>query len=274
MIELPTLTRLRLPGHSRCLSSIQMGFLLSFAIGICRSPLALAQESQKEHPLIPAIKLTQQSQAVLNQVQDYEATLIKRERVKGQLLAQRIFMKLRPRPFSVYMKFEEPHAGREVLYVHGKNNNQLAVHEASGLTAIVGTVNLDPASPTAMAENRHPITHVGMHNMLAMLLEQWELESKYGEIDVQYYPNAKLGNAECEVIEVTHPRPRKQFNYHKTRLYLEKQSRLPIRIENYDFPRTEGERPPLAEEYTYLNVKANIGLTDADFDQGNPKYNF
>lgn len=245
--------------------------LFVFLMSAC--PLA-AQEPANQHPLIPAIELARASQAVLNQVQDYQATLIKRERVKGELLAQRIFMKFRYRPFSVYMKFEEPHAGREVLFVEGKNNNQMYVHEASALTAIVGTISLALDSPTAMAENRHPLTNVGMHRLMEILLAQWDLEAKYGEIDVKYYPNAKLGNADCEVIEVTHPRPRKQFNYHKTRLYLEKQSRLPIRIENYDFPPADGQQAPLAEEYTYLNVKANLGLTDADFDPRNPKYSF
>ena len=251
-----------------------MSVAVAFVAGFLVCGTAAAQDAPKEHPLIPAIELAKQSQAVLNNVQDYEATLIKRERVNGQLLAQRIAMKTRARPFSVYMKFEEPHAGREVLYVHGKNNNQLAVHEASGLTALVGTVNLDPAGTTAMAENRHPITHVGMHNMLILLLKQWDLESKYGEIDVKFYPNAKLGNAQCEVIEASHPQKRNQFEYQSTRLYIEKQSRLPIRIENYDFPAAPGGEPLLAEEYTYLNVKANLGLADADFDQNNSKYSF
>lgn len=248
----------------------------AFVLGwlILSSAVVLGQDPAGQHPLIPAIELARASQAVLNQVQDYQATLIKRERVKGELLAQRIFMKLRNKPFSVYMKFEEPHAGREVLFVEGKNNNQMYVHEASGLTAIVGTVSLALDSPTAMAENRHPLTDVGMHRLMDILLAQWDIESKYGEIDVKYYPNAKLGNADCEVIEVTHPRKRKQFNYHKTRLYLEKHSRLPIRIENYDFPAAEGQPAQLAEEYTYLNVKANLGLTDADFDPRNPKYSF
>ena len=28
------------------------------------------------------------------------------------------------------------------------------------------------------------------------------------------------------------------------------------------------------EEYNYLNLKINVGLTDADFDANNPEYNF
>ena len=31
---------------------------------------------------------------------------------------------------------------------------------------------------------------------------------------------------------------------------------------------------PVIEQYTYLNVKLNVGLADADFDSENPNYNF
>ena len=30
----------------------------------------------------------------------------------------------------------------------------------------------------------------------------------------------------------------------------------------------------LLEEYTYTNIKINVGLTDADFDTKNPNYKF
>ncbi len=32
--------------------------------------------------------------------------------------------------------------------------------------------------------------------------------------------------------------------------------------------------PELIEAYTYLNMKLNVGLTDADFDIHNPVYRF
>ncbi|MCP3695353.1 MAG: DUF1571 domain-containing protein, partial [Planctomycetaceae bacterium] len=35
-----------------------------------------------------------------------------------------------------------------------------------------------------------------------------------------------------------------------------------------------GAKPEVVEEYTYLNLKINVGLTEEDFDTKNPKYNF
>ena len=49
---------------------------------------------------------------------------------------------------------------------------------------------------------------------------------------------------------------------------------MPIRYAAYGFPPKEGEELPVIEEYTYLNLKLNVGLTDADFDHTNKQYAF
>lgn len=237
---------------------------------------AHAQEeaAAQEHPLIPAIQMARQSYEVVQQLKDYEATVVKRELINGRLISQRMRMKMKENPFSIYLFYEEPHPGRQVLFVMGQNDNQLLVREAAGVASLVGTVPLAVDSPQVMAENRHVITDMGMRRLLELLITQWDLESKYGECDVKFYPGAKMGNAECEVIESSHPRPRKQFPYHMTRVFFEKKSRLPIRIENYGFPMQPNQPAPLVEEYTYINVRTNIGLTPADFDRRNPNYSF
>ena len=39
-------------------------------------------------------------------------------------------------------------------------------------------------------------------------------------------------------------------------------------------PAKAGDPLPVIEEYTYLNLKLNVGLTDKDFDHTNEEYNF
>jgi len=39
-------------------------------------------------------------------------------------------------------------------------------------------------------------------------------------------------------------------------------------------PTGDGDRPTLVEEYTFTNLKTNVGLTDEDFSGMNPKYHF
>ncbi len=228
----------------------------------------------ERHPLAPALKIARSSRKSLEAVQDYHCLFIKRELINGALLTQTMEMKLREQPFSVYLKLQEPNAGREILFVKGQNDNRLLAHEGSGLKAIVGTVPLALDAPQVRAENRHPITSIGMRNLIDKVIAQWEFEGQYGETSVQYFPDAKIGGVSCPAIECSHPQPRRQFNFHITRLYIDSQSNLPVRIENYGFPAVPGQEPPLVEEYTYARVQTNIGLTNLDFSRDNPAYKF
>lgn len=232
-----------------------------------------ASSQTREHPLRPAIRIARGSLEKLQSVRDYEAVLTKRERINGELQHEVMRIKFREEPFSVYLKFGGENAGREVLYVEGRNQNNILAHEGSGLKALVGTVSLAPTSPEVLAASRHSITDIGLRNMLRMIIERWEDEADYGEVEVQYYHNARLGERACLVVECTHPRPRRQFRFHMTRLFIDKETQLPVRVENYGFPMA-GAMAPLEEEYTYSELRTNVGLTGTDFDRNNPSYAF
>ena len=56
-----------------------------------------------------AVALLNEARLHFQTVRDYECRLIKRERVKGMLLPQSVFaMKVRNKPFSVYMRCDSP----------------------------------------------------------------------------------------------------------------------------------------------------------------------
>jgi hypothetical protein len=227
-----------------------------------------------EHPLKPAIRLAQKGLDALADVKDYQATIARRELVGNELVVETMQMKFREEPFSVYLLFGGQNAGREVLYVDGRNDNKLMAHEGSGLTSFIGTISLAPDSPQVLKQSRHMITEIGLRNMIGAIITRWEEESRYGECDVKYYQNATLNERECLAIECTHPRPRRQFKFHISRLYLDKETGIGIRVENFGFPLQQGGKPVLIEEYTYSNLKTNVGLTDIDFDRSNPRYKF
>jgi Protein of unknown function (DUF1571) len=235
------------------------------------SPLS-AQEG-KEHPLAPAIKYAEQSHARAIGLGTYEASFQKRELVANSVINQHVRMKVRQQPFSVYMYFEAPHEGREVIYVDGRNNNNLLAHE-TGIASLIGTLELSPTGGQAMSENRYPITKAGIANLAKAVIEQWKKEQQYGETEVKYYKDAKVGKYSCKVIESTHPRPRRQFNFHMTRLWIDDESGLPVRVQQFGFPTSKNAKPPVIEDYIFSSIKSEVRLTDRDFDVNNPKYNF
>jgi outer membrane lipoprotein-sorting protein len=227
----------------------------------------------QEHPLREPLRLAAKSRQALNGVRDYSATFSKRELLGKKLTRQVMDAKIRHEPFSVYFRFRDPEPGREVIFVKGANRDRLLIHE-EGFKAIAGTLALGMNDPQVTKENRYPITMVGMAALLETIASQWEEETKYGDVTVKFYEQAKLGDVDCLVVESSHAQQRKEFRFQMTRLYFDKESFLPIRAEQYGWPKKSGEQPPLVEEYTYSNIRLNPGLSDRDFDTRNPEYRY
>ncbi|MCA9089102.1 MAG: DUF1571 domain-containing protein [Planctomycetaceae bacterium] len=231
------------------------------------------EDASDSHPLSPAIQKAFASLQSLDDVKSYTALLTKQEKFGRNLVKSRIELKLREEPFSVYLKFLEPMAGREVIYVNGQNNNQLQAHDA-GFRALFGTVSLEPEGSMAMDGNRHPITLIGMRKLAEVVLDQWLDELKLTGVTVNMFPNTRLGNTSCEMIETSYARPQAGVKFQMTRLYIDSKHGYPVRVQQYDFPDRRERNPSLAEEYTYSDLKTDVDLQDIDFSVKNPRYAF
>jgi hypothetical protein len=222
---------------------------------------------------------------ITQEIRDYTCTLVKRERVDGRLQGyQRIAAKIRHEqktgdeitvPFSVFLEFLAPASvqGREVLYVRGQNNNDLAARRGGRRNPNL-SVWLDPLGPMAMADNRYPITEIGIENLTKRLIEVVEEEREYNDGEIKIFRNAKLEGRPCIHIQMTHHVRRPNLRYHKARVLVDSELKIPVYFASYDWPREENGPPPVLEEYAYLNVQLNVGLTDTDFDVRNPDYDF
>lgn len=298
-----TLSKLQLAARSPYAS---LGILLS-AAGLGIVTLARAAEPQRErtdltqpvyrvaakvepvntHPLDAALNVARDGlHHIRSQVQDYTCTLVKRERVKGDLTDyEYMFTKIRNRkvadgkvvvPFSVYMYFLKPQnvRGREVVYVEGRNNNKMMAHEGGATGKLLPSVWLNPDGPLAMRGNLYPITEVGVENLVLQLISRGERDRARDECEVKFFNGAKINGRTCTLLEVRHPVPRPYFDFHIARVFIDDELNVPIRYAAYTWPQQEGAEPPVIEEYTYLDLKLNVGLTDADFDPDNSSYNF
>jgi hypothetical protein len=241
-----------------------------------QSRLTAAQPAN-EHPLAPALRWANQGLVGLQNIHDYSTTLVKRERISGKLNDyEYMFLKVRHKPFSVYMYFLGPASlkGREVIYVEGLNNGNMWAHTTGVQDTMLGTLSLKPNGFVAMQDERYPLTEIGLLNLVRRLVEVAQKDMKYGECEVKFYPGAKINKRTCTCIEVTHPVARRNFLFHLARIFVDEELNVPIRYESYDWPKTVGAKPELLEEYTYLNLKLNQGFADADFDIHNSNYRF
>jgi hypothetical protein len=228
-----------------------------------------------DSPISRALELIAECQARYKTLSDYTCTFYKRERVGGRLTGLHVMtMKVRCNPGSIYVKFQQPGAGREAIYVAGKNGGKVLAHDVGLNKLLAGTLLLDPTSARAMEDNRHPITEAGIGHLLDTLSDRWQKELNPEESVVVIHDDALVGQRHCTLIDVTHPHRRHHFLHHKVRVYIDKDLALPIRFEAYEWPKRTGAGGELAEEYTYMKLKLNVGLREIDFDTANPEYSF
>lgn len=217
---------------------------------------------------VPLRLLTEARQSYQN-VKDYSCLFVKRENIQGQLRPENVVeMKVRGQPFSVYLHWLGPQAiaGQEACYVAGRNNGQMRVH-ATGIRAVAGFVSLDPRDPRVMQNNRHPITDAGIGNLIERFSQRWENEKRLNQTQVRV-GEYDYNQRRCTRVEMIHPANNaNQFYAYRSVIYFDKDSHLPIRVENYDWPRQGGPADgELLECYSYVNLRLNVGLGEEVFN--------
>jgi len=220
-------------------------------------------------PLDQPIALLQEAKRNYSAVKDYTCTLVSQERVRGKLEEQSIMQfKMKTVPFSVYMKWLAPResVNQEVAFVLGKNNNKMRVRSVRlGEGKLLGFMSIDPNDPRVLERSRHNILEAGIGKMIDQNIAHWEKTRKIGQSKVDI-SEAKYNERDCICINITSMQRDANSYCYRTVIYLEKASKLPLRLENYDWPQTGGNPSgELMEMFSYVNLRFNVGLTNEDF---------
>ena len=229
-------------------------------------------------PLFPLLQEAKQMIADMEKnVRDYSAVLVKRERLGDKLSdCQCTFLKIRHKPLSVFLHFLAPEnsKGEEAIYVEGQNDNKILGHTTGITGKLVGTLALDPNGMIPMQGQRYPITEIGILNMTRRMAAFAEKNLHSFRGTVQVLRSVKVNDRDCTRIRIVHPVEHPEVRSFLVQVHIDNQLHMPIRYEAYAWLRKPDVEPELVEEYTYLQVKLNSGLTDADFDPRNPNYGF
>ncbi|MCE9548122.1 MAG: DUF1571 domain-containing protein [Planctomycetia bacterium] len=243
-----------------------------------------------EHPLAPVLRYALEIHGnIAEKVHDYRCRLVKRERVQGTLQTyQMMDVKLRHPaqdadgravPMAVYLKFLAPQkiVDREVVWVQGHNYGNLFATNGGAGALKTFTLILPPDSPKANEGTNYPISEIGILNLAERLIRDGLLHVRLDtrrECQVRTVDGAKVNGRLCKFIEVKFPEPRPGIKFHLAQIFIDQEQKLPVRYAAYGWPTTAGGEPKLLEEFTYVDIKPNVGLTDRDFDEKNPAYKF
>ena len=229
------------------------------------------------HSIDAVLEMARRSLKQVEAIRDYSCVFARREEVDGQL-RQREYMaiKVRHEPFSVYTFCLGPARpeGEEAIYVRGTNDDRVVAHSTGLRGRLAGTMSLQPKSRLLMAGSLHPMTELGIKNLLIRVIKIYDVELEYDDARVTFYHDRKINDRPCTCAQVVHPVKRPGRRFGLTRLFVDNERGIPVRFEAYGWPEQPGSEPPLIEEYTYLDVRLNRDLTDVDFDIRNPDYAF
>ena len=251
----------------------------------------LDDKANAKHALEPVLAIARESLGhIRSKVVDYRARMVKRERISGRLGDEsEMFIKVmkpktdersagnpegqKPNGLHVYLRFESPASvkGREAIWIDGRNGNKMIAHETGFLNLL--RTELAPDGTLAMIGNKYPITEIGLENLVSKLIEKGERDQKLGDCQVLLEAGHRVGDRECQLIQVTHPEKRDGYDFHVAQIFMDIERKIPLRYAAYLWPPSGGE-PPLEEEYTYLDLELNVGLTEEDFNPDNPEYAF
>jgi hypothetical protein len=247
---------------------LAVALMKPFAAGQSGGPImpARAEISQLDQP-IAWLHEAKRNYAV---VKDYTCFLMTQENVKGKLLEPNVIQfKMRTEPFSVYMNWRDPKdlKGQEVIYVAGKNNNKMKVKSSKFGGPLLGWMSIDVNDPRVLQNSRHTILEAGIGNMIDQNLKYWEIARRMGKSKAKV-EGYNCNGRECVRVEVTSLARSSESYCYRTVIFLEKDSKIPIRMENYDWPR-QGGNPAgeLLEMFSYSQLQFNVGLRDADFER-------
>src|SRR5205823_971375 len=130
--------------------------------------------------------------------------------------------------------------GQEAMYVAGKNENKLRA-KAAGLAGAIGFVSLDPTDPRALKQSRHAITETGIGHLIETIARGHEMERQLAPGQVQTsFREFVFQQKQCVGMETVHKVNNGQFYCFRSVVYFDKQTKLPVRFEAYDWPTAGG----------------------------------
>jgi hypothetical protein len=248
------------------------GFIAGGAV-VAQPPKSEPKSEAKATPETPKtgdslLTMIGDARAALGKVRDYTCTFTRQELRNGQLSAEQVAeMKVRTNPGGVYVRFAKPEniAGMEVAYSAARKNFKMR-YRAAGIAGAKGFKTLDLDDTKFLSENRHPVTDWTMTAIIDRVSAAAAREKTLNNPVEVYTGDYQFAGCNVTRYEIFTRRPH-AFRYaHRMLIYVDKKTKLPLRYEAYDQPKSGAVVGDLFEAYSFSDVKLNVGVGENSFD--------
>jgi hypothetical protein len=228
----------------------------------------LKAKTEATKPADSLAAMLSESRTAVGKVRDYTCTFTRQEQRNGSLSGEQVAeMKVRSNPAGVYARFARPEAiaGMEVAYSAARKGSKFRYRPA-GVAGARGFQTLDTDDSKFLAENRHPVTEWTMAAILDRVAAAAAREKTLNNPVEVYAGEYKFAGRDVTRYEVLTRRPH-AFRYaHRMLVYVDRETKLPVRFEAYDQPKNGAAVGELFEAYSFSDLKLNVGLGENAFD--------
>lgn len=147
-----------------------------------------------------AISLIEEMTVAIDGVQQLTYTMQKKERVDGELMEQKVNVKMQYSPFKIYMRQEYPDEGLEVLYAEGENNEKAYVN-LNGFPWV--TLQLDPLGQRMRKGQHHSLFESGFKHIGDIV--DYQVHAIRSKKNVVLLKDEFIGSQECFHVVYDNP---------------------------------------------------------------------
>lgn len=230
--------------------------------------------------LLMCLMLTERGIKKLESVGTYTATFYKKERVDGALGDPQVMqMKIRHKPFGVYMRWLVGDKGRELLYVAGENDGKMLVRLGGVKGRLLPTLKLDPKGDRAMKESRYPITDIGVLNIAKKIAgyRRRDVGRKSG-VKCRMFDNQVFNDRKCYCFLIDYASRKVSATYRKSIIFVDKEWCVPVCVQNFgwsdeSYDSTAAlDKSTALEDYRFSNVRLDQKLANEEFSRSYKGY--
>jgi hypothetical protein len=253
--------------------------VIAGVVGLILVGVAAAQGTKSDPvkllPTVEAAKiddtlgtLLKDARAAHAKIRDYSGTFTRQLRVNGTLSAEQVGeMKYRVNPSGVYVRFASPDsvAGMEIAFSGGRKNAKV-LYRPAGAAGRKGFQKLDLDDSRFLAEHRHPVSEWGIGGILDRIATAAIREKSLNNPVEVFTADYQFDKRNVTKYEIYMRRAHAGRYAAKMVVFIDKETRLPVRFEAYGDARPGAATGELLEAYSFTNLKFNTGIGENAFE--------